>query len=268
MFNTGYFSLVGMETIISQIASSSLSSPQSSLPSSNATVPSFPLSFSANASYFKKRPEAASLVIRKMVDPIIRMNELRKGQVNLVLETSPLDRPQVEKMAKVDISSFLPYAFYQVSINTKLFPKAEARRAMSLALDRASLVPQVTDRGDGVVLNYGPFPSDLFSGNIPEYVDTPVPNLLPEDIDEARELARSSGLDGVTAILLYPDSLGDFGTKMAQNIVAQLARIGLKVEARRTGNQVFKRMVYTEKSYELALVYCDGFDNLYSSLGQ
>ena len=226
------------------------------------------VSFEANGTYFKRRPGAGTLVIKRVIDPIIRMNELRKAQVNLVLETSPLDRPQVEKMAKVDISSFLPYAFYQVTINAKLFPKAEARRAMSMALDRAGLVPQITDRGEGVVMNYGPFPSDLFSGNIPEYVDTPVPNLLPEDIDEARDLARDAGLDGGTAILLYPDSLGDFGTKMAQNIVAQLARIGLTVEAKRTGNQVFRRMVYTEKSYELALVYCDGFDNLYSSLGQ
>ncbi len=226
------------------------------------------VSFEANGAYFKRRPGADTLVIKRVIDPIIRMNELRRNQVNLILETSPLDRPQVEKMAKVDISSFLPYAFYQVSINAKLFPDPRARQAMSMALDRASLVPEVTDRGEGVVLNYGPFPSDIFSSNIPEYVDEPVPILLPQDLDEARRLARDSGVSGQTAILLYPDSLGDFGTKMAQSIVAQLARIGLTVEAKRTGNQVFRRLVYTEGSYELALVYCDGFDNLYSSLGQ
>jgi ABC-type transport system substrate-binding protein len=55
---------------------------------------------------------------------------------------------------------------------------------------------------------------------------------------------------------------------MSNSIVAQLGRIGLKVEAKRTGDQVFKRMVFSEKSYELALLYCDGFDNLYSSLDQ
>lgn len=226
------------------------------------------VSFEANGTYFKRRPGADTLVIKRVIDPIIRMNELRKNQVNLILETSPLDRPQVEKMARVDINSFLPYAFYQVSINTVLFPDARARRAMSMALDRARLVPAITDRADGVVLNYGPFPSHLFSSNIPEYVDEPVPNLLPQNVDEARRLAQASGISGGTAILLYPDSLGDFGTKMAQSIVDQLARIGLTVEAKRTGNQVFRRMVYDEKSYELALVYCDGFDNLYSSLGQ
>jgi len=139
---------------------------------------------------------------------------------------------------------------------------------MSMVLDRASLVPPITNGAQGVVLNYGPFPSDLFARNIPEYVATPVPNLLPHDENQARALARSSGLTDQTAILLYPDSLGEFGTAMAKSIVDQLARIGLKVEAKRTGDQVFKRLVFSEKSYELALLYCDGFDNLYSSLDQ
>ena len=224
--------------------------------------------FDANGTYFKKRPQATSLVIKKVIDPIIRMNELRRNRINLILETSPLDRPKVEKMPKVDIESFLPYAFYQVAINTKLFPNAEARKAMSMILDRASLVPPITNSRQGAVLNYGPFPSDLFARNIPEYVATPVPNLLPHNEKRAKALAESGGLTGQTAILLYPDSLGDFGTAMAGSIVDQLARIGLKVEAKRTGDQVFKRMVFTEKSYELALLYCDGFDNLYSSLDQ
>ena len=226
------------------------------------------VSFDANGAYFKKRPEAVSLVIKKVIDPIIRLNELRQSRINLILETSPMDRPQVEKMARIDIASFLPYAFYQVSINTALFPSADARRAMSMALDRADLVPQITDRKDGVVLNYGPFPSDIFSSNIPEYVNQPIPNLLPHDVEKAKRLAESGGITGQTAILLYPDSLGEFGARMAGNIVAQLAQIGLAVEAKRTGDQVFKRMVFTEKSYELALMYCDGFDNLYSGLDQ
>ncbi len=226
------------------------------------------VSFDANGTYFKKRPQAPSLVIRKVIDPIIRINELRRNQINLILETSPMDRPQVEKMPKVEIESFLPYAFYQVAINTKLFQDAAGRQAMSMALDRAGLVPPITDRVEGVVLNYSPFPSDIFSRNIPEYVDSPIPNLLPQDLAKAKKLAESSGLNGQTAILLYPDSLGDFGTQMAQGIVAQLARIGLTVEAKRTGDQVFNRMVFTEKSYELALLYCDGFDNLYSGLDE
>jgi ABC-type transport system substrate-binding protein len=226
------------------------------------------LSFEANGAYFKRIPQATSLVLKKVIDPIIRMNELRKGRNNLILETSPMDRAAVAKMTNVDISSFLPYAFYQVAINTKLFPNADGRKAMSMAIDRPALLPSITDQKEGVVLNWGPFPSNLFSSNIPEYVNDPMPNFLQYNLSEARRLAETSGIREQTAILLYPDSMGEFGTRMAEGIVKQLAEIGLTVEAKRTGDQVFKRMVYAEKSYELALVYCDGFDNLYSSLGQ
>ena len=225
------------------------------------------VTFDANGMYFKSRPQADTLVIKKVIDPIIRMNELRKGRINLILETNPMDRAAVAKIPNVDINSYMPYAFYEVAVNTKLFPNAEGRQAMAMALNKPELIPSITDQDTGVILNNGPFPSNLFSANIPEYVKEPMPDLLPYDLKKARRLATAGGVSGQNAILLYPDSMGEFGTKMAEGIVKQLAAIGLNVEAKRTGDQVFKRMVYTEKSYELALMYCDGFDNLYSSIG-
>ena len=210
-------------------------------------------------------------MIKKVIDPVIRMNELRQGRINLVLETSPLDRPQVEKMANVDINSYLPYAFYQVAINTKApsSPNADARVALSMALDRAGLVPSITDSKEGVVLNSGPFPADIFSSNIPEYVDKPVPDLAPRDLEKARRLAASGGIAGRTAILLYPDSLGDFGARMAQGIASQLAAHRREGRGRDgPATRCSSAWCSPRSRYELALVYCDGFDNLYSSLGQ
>lgn len=224
--------------------------------------------FEVNGTYFKGVPKMTGIVIKKMIDPIIRMNELRKGRVNLVLETSPMDRSKVAKMSDVDISSYLPYAFYQVAVNIKSFPNADARKALAMAIDRPSLIPSITDQEIGVVLNQGPFPSDIFIRNIPEYINEKIPTHVPFDPDEARRLSKAGGLSGQTVILLYPDSMGEFGTRMAEGIVRQMASIGLEVEAKRTGDQVFKRMVFDEKSYELALVYCDGFDNLYSDMGR
>ncbi|QTQ15781.1 ABC transporter substrate-binding protein [Treponema parvum] len=225
------------------------------------------LTFEANGMYFKNTPQTSSLVMKRVIDPLIRINEMRQGRINLILETNPMDRAEVEKIPNVDVNSYIPYAFYQVAINTKLFPNAEGREAMAMALDRPSLIPSITDRDTGVILNYGPFPSNLFSANIPEYVNRPMPNNIPYNIQKAKLLASSGGVAGQNAILLYPDSMGEFGDKMANGIVSQLAAIGLNVEAKRTGDRVFSRMVNTEKSYELALIYCEGFDNLYSSLG-
>ncbi|MGI5173957.1 ABC transporter substrate-binding protein [Treponema sp. OMZ 840] len=225
------------------------------------------VTFEANGTYFKHKPQASNLVMKRVIDPIIRINEMRKGRINLILETNPMDRADVEKIPNVDVNSYMPYAFYQVAINTKLFPNAEGRQAMARALDKKALIPSITDKDSGVILNYGPFPSNLFASNIPEYVNKPMPNFLPFNAKEAKKLASAGGISGQNAILLFPDSMGEFGAKMADGLVKQFAEIGLNVEAKRTGDKVFNRMVYTEKSYELALMYCEGFDNLYSSLG-
>lgn len=227
------------------------------------------VSFTANINYFKRKPATETLVMRKIIDPVIRLNEFSKGRINLILETSPLDRPKAEKIGGVNIKWYLPYAFYQVAINTKtsLFGDVNARAALSAAVNRASLVPGVTDRAEGVVLNAGPFPSNVFTENWPEYTTIqPLNDPYPYNVDAAKKMAETGHLAGKSAVMLFPDSMGEFGQKMADSLVAQYAAIGLTVEAKRTGDQVFKRLVYTEKNYDLALMYSDGFDNLYSDL--
>jgi len=225
------------------------------------------LTFKANTTYFRRAPATASLVLRKILDPVIRLNEFRQKRINLILETSPLDRSEVEKFGK--ISSFLPYAFYEVAINLKspLFASPDARHALSEAVNRSSLVPGITDRKDLAIVNNGPFPSNVLSRNFPEYNVAPFDDPYAYNPANAAKLAASGGLSGKTAILLFPDSLGDFGQKLADSLVAQYAKIGLTVEAKRTGDQVYRRLVFTEKTYDLALVYAEGFDNVYSDLG-
>lgn len=226
------------------------------------------VTFAANGLYFKTVPQADSLVMKRVIDPIVRMNELRKGRVNVILETNPMDRPTVAKIPRVDINSYMPYAFYDVAVNMELFPSSSGRRAMAMALNKAQLIPGITDQAESAVINYGPFPSNLFQSNIPEYLDEPMPDLLPYNLKEAKELAKTGNIAGQNAILIYPDSMGDFGKRLAEGIASQLSEIGLTVEARRTGDQVFNRMVYKEKSYELALIYHDGFDNVFSTVGE
>ena len=195
------------------------------------------------------------------------MNEMRRGRTNFILETNPMDRKTVSQMKGVDIQSYLPYAFYQVAINFDHFPRKDGRKAMAMALNKEKLIPGITDQDKGIIINNGPFPSNLYSSNIPEYRDEPMDNLLPYDLATAKELAEKNGISGQSTILIYPDSMGEFGTQLAEGIAKQLSAIGLNVETKRTGDQVYNRMVYKEKSYELALMYCEGFDNVYSSIG-
>lgn len=225
------------------------------------------LTFQANGIYMNGRPQADSLVIKRTIDPVVRMNELRKGRINVVLETNPMDRPTVAKIPNVDINSYMPYAFYEIEINTNLFPSAEGRQAMAMALNKPELVPGITNDSANVCINNGPFPSNFYQKSIPEYRDTEMDNLLPFDLKKAKALAKKGNISNQNATLMYPDSMGEFGKKLAEGVAKQLAEIGLNVEIKRAGDQVFNRTVFAEKNFELALVYREGFDNIYSTLG-
>ncbi len=226
------------------------------------------LTFEANGMYkvIKHEPQADSFVIKRTIDPVVRRNELRKGRINLITETSPTDREVIAKIKNVDINSYMPFAFYQIEINMDRTPSADARKAMAYALHREDLVPGTTDT-DIAVLNYGPFPANTFQLNAPEYNNDELPHLLSYDKRRAINLASSSGLSGQNYNLLYPDSMGEFGKALAEGVAAQLGEIGVNVEVKRTGDQVFEREVYKNKNYDIALVYHDGFDSGYSSIG-
>jgi peptide/nickel transport system substrate-binding protein len=226
------------------------------------------ISFKANDSYFRRKPAAASLVLQNIIDPVIRMNEFQQKRINLILETSPVDRAAVEKMGNVAISSFLPYSFYQVAINAKAGPfgSATARSALVSAVDPASVVPGITNRKELALVNIGPFPSNLFSRNFADYDVPPLADPRIKGAEAVKKAISETGLAGKTFSLMFPDSMGEFGQRAADGLAAQLAAAGVAVEVKRTGDQVFKRLVRVEKNFDLALQYCDGFDNLYSDL--
>ncbi|HOX31428.1 MAG TPA: ABC transporter substrate-binding protein [Spirochaetales bacterium] len=226
------------------------------------------VSFKANPTYFRRKPAAESLVLQNIIDPVIRMNEFQQKRINLILETSPADRAAVEKMGSVDINSFLPFSFYQVAINAKApaFRAAAARAALAAAVDPASVVPGITDKKELALVNFGPFPSNLFARNFADYDVEPLRDPWVEGEAAVKAAVADAGLAGKTFALMFPDSMGEFGQSVAEGIAAQLGKAGITVEVKRTGDQVFKRLVQGEKSYDLALQYCDGFDNLYSDL--
>jgi len=226
------------------------------------------LTFNANPNYFRKVPGAETLVLRNIIDPVIRMNEFQKRNINLILETSPLDREEVEKMSEVHISSYLPYAFYQVTFNTKAAALAstDVRRALASQIDPSKLLPGITDREGLALVNYGPFPANLFQKNFPEYNVEPLPNLWDKNEADRKALVQDAGLADTSLSLLFPDSMGEFGQMTADAVAEQLGALGIKVEVKRTGDQVFQRLVYIEKDFDMALQYLEGFDNVYSDL--
>lgn len=226
------------------------------------------LSFKANHSYHRGTPASERLILQNIIDPVIRLNEFVEKRINLILETSPLERQALASIRGVSVSSFMPYAFYHVAINARRDPlrSPAARAALASAVDPARAVPGISDDATLAVVNRGPFPSGLFDAEYPDYRLAPLSGYAPYDAKAAAAAIGSQGLAGKTLSLAFPDSMGAFGQALADGAAAQLREAGLAIEVKRLGDQVFKRLVELEGDYDLALRYCDCYDNLYSGL--
>ena len=223
-----------------------------------------------------KKAKALTVVVKVMADPVTRLQEMSKNRVNLILETNPADRQTVKDFndnakkndTQIEIVSYMPYAFYQLAINTNVITKVDGRKAIAKAINKPQLVPGITNANDGsVIINDGPYPANTFEDTIAEYYDNvEIPNLNEYELTVAQKLAATSKLNSQNYILVYPDTLGAFGENLANAISVQLKQLGISVTARKLGASVYDEEVKQNKTFQLALQYCDGYDDHYTTL--
>jgi peptide/nickel transport system substrate-binding protein len=246
------------------------------------------LVFSAEPSSWRGAPASTGIVIRSIPASADRIRALVKGKVDMIADTSPLDRPELERVGDAMVQSYMPHAFYSAAINLRepILAKAEARRALASAIDRSSLVPGITDRGMGVQLNTGPFPDGLLTTVLPEYFKQGFPDRLPRDIVLAASLARSSGLAAASSVprpsagaalpkeglpaglrISVPESWGDFGRSLASGLAAQLGLAGISARADVLPDDVYAKAI-SAGDFDLALVFHEGYDNLFSGISE
>jgi len=196
-----------------------------------------------------------------------------KGKVDVLADTSPLDRSELERVGDVMVQSYMPHAFYAAAINLRdpTLAKGDARKALVYAVDRASLLPGLTDRTAGVELNSGPFPDRLLVKVLPEYFHQGFPDRLPWSPAKAARLADSSGLSRSggarprTLRIAVPASWGDFGVRLASSLAGQLRLSHIDARPDILPDEGYAK-VLAERSFDLALVYHEGYDNLFSGI--
>jgi peptide/nickel transport system substrate-binding protein len=227
---------------------------------------------------FRAAPASPGIVLRRVPGSKERIQALLSGRVDLIADTGPLDRPLLERAGDVMVQSYMPQAFYSLAINLRRpeLSSFDARASLVRAVNRSALVPGLTDRSSGVELCRGPFPDGLLTRVLPEYFRQGFPDRLPPSLGEAKGLAESSGLAAYSRsargegsetglAIAYPQSWGEFGARLASGLVAQLgeARIAARPEALPDAKYA---EVLRGGGFELALVYHEGFDNLYSGI--
>lgn len=231
------------------------------------------LVFAANKSCYRGAPASSLLVLRRIASDEDRIQALLKGRVDVIADTGPLDRPKLESAGDVMVQSYMPHAFYAAAINTRdqALAGIDARRALVRAVNRAALIPGLTDRAAGVELNNGPFPNSLLTKVLPEYFRQGFPDRQGFDPASASRLARSSGLARVSATkslsIAVPASWGELGSGMATALASQLSRSGVNAQPAVLADGVYESSI-AARDYRLALVYHEGYDNLFSGISE
>lgn len=194
-------------------------------------------------SYFRGRPRLDRVTLREIPEATVRVLELRKGSVQLVVNALP---PDVVPLFRADPRFAVPtstganYVYLGLNLGDPLLADLRVRRALALALDREQLVRTLW-RGLGVVTE-----TLLPPGNWARNDDLPP---TPFDPAAARLLLDEAGFadpDGAgpqpRLRLTYKTSTDETALLQAQILQSMWRAIGVEVEIR---------------SYEFATFYAD-----------
>ncbi len=193
--------------------------------------------------HYRGRPRLDRVVLREVPEATVRVLELRKGSVQLVVNALP---PDVVPLFRADPRFAVPtstganYVYLGLNLTDPLLADPRLRRALALALDREQLVRTLW-RGLGVVTE-----TLLPPGNWARNDDLEV---TPFDPAAARRLLDEAGFqdpDGDGPLprlhLTYKTSTDETAVLQAQILQSMWREVGVEIEIR---------------SYEFATFYAD-----------
>jgi len=232
------------------------------------------IDFAAEAASWRGPPASSGIVLKRIPGTGERIRAFLKRKADVIFDTGPLDRTELERAGDVMVQSYMPHAFYAVAINTRatLLADKDARKAIVLAVNRGALIPGITDRAAGIEINRGPFPDDLLTKVLPEYFRQGFPDRLPWNPGKAARLAQSSGIAAPAGIpdpeqlkIILPSSWGDFGVRLASGLAEQLGGSRIRARGEALPDEAYGASL-AKREYDLALVLHEGYDNLFSGI--
>jgi peptide/nickel transport system substrate-binding protein len=168
------------------------------------------------------RPHLDGILVRIMPDGDTRLNALRSGQVDFVMEIPPQDYASLKGEAGIKTYDRVSLAYWRIYLNVARPPldKRAAREAIQYALDRPALLRTITF-GLGEVAAT-PFPSLHWAHN---------PNLkpFPHDPAKARAKLAEAGVPGGFAFDMTVEPAPEH-VRRAEAIQGQLAQVGITLE--------------------------------------
>jgi peptide/nickel transport system substrate-binding protein len=189
-------------------------------------TPNDKLIVEAAGPHWSGEPKMKQVIFRPIPEGTARINELRAGGADIITNVSPLllnavqNQPGIEISRATAIGSIILIPSF---LTTDLFKKKEVRQALNYAIDKDELI-RVVLRGEAVPMS-SPSPKGVAGG----FVDSLKP--YPYDPEKAKSLLKEAGFpDGFTVNFKAPNGRYLQDKQVAEAIVGQLAKVGIKAE--------------------------------------
>jgi peptide/nickel transport system substrate-binding protein len=186
------------------------------------------MTFEANPDYWQGAAKSPTFVLRWQKEASAALVELQSGAADNIQKVAPEDFERVSGDSNLKLIGVEPLNIFYIGFNhtVKPFDNVKVRQAFAMAIDRKKIVEEYYPAGSIVAENFVP-PSFVpgFSPNIKWYEHNP---------SEAKKMLEEAGFDFNTEIpLTYRQVFRVYlpsPNKVAQEIQAQLAEIGVKVK--------------------------------------
>jgi peptide/nickel transport system substrate-binding protein len=195
-------------------------------------------------------PEAAQaqrIEVTLIADSAARVNAITTGEIDLA-KMDATDIPSLENVdgVTVELNQTLPYLQLGLNLSVPPFDNVLVRQAISHAIDRQTLI-------DGPFGGYGEATWQPFPEGFPGHADD-VEEAYPYDPERARELLAEAGYpDGFTAdMLVIPQPV--VYQQVSELIMAQLAEVGINLNAVITPISALSDEFYVKKSAPVGLI--------------
>ena len=172
------------------------------------------------------------IVYLPIVDPSVRLANLKSGQLDFIERVAPSDIPALKSDKRFKISTITEIGYQGITINVGKSDLAQknplgkdprVREAFELALDRQGIV-QVAMDGEGTVGNQWVAPDNTWYAK-----NMPVPK---RDVARAKALLAEAGVSNPSFTLMTPTTAD--GQRIAQVVQAMVKEAGFDVKIQST----------------------------------
>ena len=203
--------------------------------------------YEKNDNYFMADDvDLEKITFRMIAEATTAAQEFERGDLDTGIQNVMFDSAEIDKWKDQDTfvsSETVGSQYMYINTRNKELSDPKVRQALALAINRKDIVENITKKGDvptNIIVPPAVPGSDVWAEGAQDFLST---DGAP-DTDKAKELLGEAGWDENETLSLYYVSDSGNAAKIAEQIQANLADVGVKVELKPTSGDVFSTVGY------------------------